>query len=252
MSDRRENSVLFSLKELRRIEDDRVRREQDDARSRAESERQAREAADRAARDEEERRRREEEARLRRIDEEQAAREREGQLRLQEAERRARVEGEMRLHEEKMRLDAQHRAKSSPVKAVLSVAGLLVLIGGGLGYKMYSQHQAEIAANRARLATVEAEKAKVEAEKAAAETEFRSQMSKIQKEMDARLASAKSDDERARIRAEAAAQKQLVAGKAGAHHPGKDKEAGQPAPGGVRKPPGKREISDSPLDGLGL
>src|SRR5436309_2015720 len=48
MSDRRENSVLFSLKELRRIEDDRVRREQDELTARLEAERAAKEAAERA------------------------------------------------------------------------------------------------------------------------------------------------------------------------------------------------------------
>ena len=58
MSERpRENSVLFSLRELRRIEDDRVKKEQEAARAKAEAERQAKEAADRAARDAEERRR---------------------------------------------------------------------------------------------------------------------------------------------------------------------------------------------------
>ena len=214
MSDRRENSVLFSLKELRRIEDDRVRREQDDARTRAESARQAREAEERATREAEERRRLEEETRLRRIEDEKNAREREGSLRLQEAERRARVEGEVRLQEEKLRLDAQHRAKHSPVKAVLTVAGILVVIGGGLGYKMYSQHQTEIAVQKAQIAKVEAEKAKVEAEKARAEAEFRTQMARIQKDMDSRLASAKSDEERDRIRAEAAQRQAAIK----AHH----------------------------------
>ena len=36
-----ENSVLFSLRELRRIEDDRVKKEQEAARAKAEAERQA-------------------------------------------------------------------------------------------------------------------------------------------------------------------------------------------------------------------
>ena len=54
-----ENSVLFSLCELRRIEDDRVKKEQEAARAKAEAERQAKEAADRATREAEERRARE-------------------------------------------------------------------------------------------------------------------------------------------------------------------------------------------------
>ena len=40
------------------------------------------------------------------------------------------------------------------MKAVVGVAAVLVLIGGGLGYKMYSQHQEE-------LAKVQAEKERI-------------------------------------------------------------------------------------------
>ena len=144
-----ENSVLFSLRELRRIEDDRVKKEQDAARAKAEAERQAKEAADRAAREAEERRVRDEAERARWRREADEQRQREEQLRLQEAERRARVEGEMRINEERMRLEMQHKKKHSPVKAVLTVAGILVVIGGGIGYKMYSQHQTELAVARA-------------------------------------------------------------------------------------------------------
>ena len=143
MSERRENSVLFSLKELRRIEDDRVKREEDEAKAKAEAERAAKEAAVRRAREEEEQRRRAEEDRLRRIEEDKENQLREEQLRMQEAERRQRVEGELRLQEERMRLEMQSRKTNSPIKAVVSVAAVLVLIAGGLGYRMYSQHQAE-------------------------------------------------------------------------------------------------------------
>ena len=151
MSDRRENSVLFSLKELRRIEDDRVRQEQDELAARRESERAAKEAAERAAREAEERRQREEAERIRRAEEEHQARTREDQMRLQEAERRARVEGEMRIHEERMRLEVHAKARSSPVKAVVTVAVILIAVGGGLGYKMYTQHQAEQAVAQAQI-----------------------------------------------------------------------------------------------------
>src|SRR6516225_6669594 len=146
MSERRENSVLFSLKELRNIEDGRVKKEKEDAQARVDADRAAKAAAERAVREAEERRIREEEERVRRIEEEKENRVREEQMRLQEAERRARVEGEVRLQEERMRLEvaAKHEQKS-PMKAILGVAGILVIIGGGLGYKMYSDHQAEIA-----------------------------------------------------------------------------------------------------------
>ena len=107
--------------------------------------RQAREAAERATREAEERRRLEEEARLRRIEDEKNAREREDKLRLQEAERRARVEGEVRI--QKRRCASRPSTGPSIRRSRRAhVRRDVVVIGGGLGYKMYSQHQAEIAA----------------------------------------------------------------------------------------------------------
>jgi len=180
-----ENSVLFSLRELRRIEDDRVKKEQDASRAKAEAERQAKEAAEQAARDAEERRVRDEAERARMAREAEEQRDREGNLRLQEAERRARVEGEMRINEERMRLEIQHKKKHSPVKAVLGVAGVLVLIGGGVGYKMYSDHQRELAVAREEKARVE-----IEAKKKQAEIEARYAM--IEKVFTEKLKKAKS------------------------------------------------------------
>ena len=180
-----ENSVLFSLRELRRIEDDRVKKEQDAARAKAEADREAREAADRAAREAEERRVRDEAERARMAREAEEQREREGSMRLQEAERRARVEGEMRINEERMRLEMQHKKKHSPVKAVVSVAGVIVLIAGGVGFKMYSDHQKELATAREEKARVE-----IEAKKKQAEIEARYAM--IEKDFAEKLKKAKS------------------------------------------------------------
>ena len=109
-----------------RIEDDRVKKEQEAARAKAEAERQAKEARSARTREAEERRIRDEAERARLAREADEQREREEHLRLQEAERRARVEGEMRINEERMRLEMQHKKKHSPVKAVVSVAGVLV------------------------------------------------------------------------------------------------------------------------------
>jgi hypothetical protein len=196
MSERRENSVLFSLKELRRIEDDRVKREEDEAKAKAEADRAAKEAAVRRAREEDEQRRRTEEDRLRRIEEDKENKLREEQLRLQEAERRQRVEGELRLQEERMRLEVQSRKSSSPIKAVVSVAAVLVLIAGVLGYRMYSQHQAEVA-------VLNAERARAEAENKALLRESELKLAAIQKDMEQKLAAEKDEGQRARIRADA-------------------------------------------------
>jgi hypothetical protein len=180
-----ENSVLFSLRELRRIEDDRVKKEQEAARAKAEAERQAKEAADRATREAEERRARDEAERARLAREADEQREREGSLRLQEAERRARVEGEMRINEERMRLEMQHKKKHSPIKAVVSVAGVIVLIAGGVGYKMYSEHQKELAIARE-------EKARVEMDAKKKQAELESRYAMIEKEFADKLKKAKS------------------------------------------------------------
>src|SRR6185369_15026438 len=107
---------------------------------------------------------RDEQERARMAREAEDQRQRDDHMRLQEAERRARVEGEMRINEERMRLEIQHRKKHSPVKAVLGVAGVLILIGGGVWYKMHSDHQAELAVERAEKARVEAEGRKARAE----------------------------------------------------------------------------------------
>ena len=147
MAERRENSVLFSLKELRGIEDGRVKKEKEEADARLEAERAAKLAAERAIREAEERRIREEEDRVRRLEEEKENRLREDQIRVQEAERRARVEGEVRLQEERMRLEVHAKTQQkSPMKAILGVTGVLVIIAGGLGYKMYSDNQATLQA----------------------------------------------------------------------------------------------------------
>jgi hypothetical protein len=237
-----ENSVLFSLRELRRIEDDRVKKEQDAARAKAESERQAREEAERISREAEERRARDEAERARMAREAGEQRERDDQLRLQEAERRARVEGEMRINEERMRLEMQHKKKHSPVKAVLVVTGVLVLIGGGIGYKMYSQHQAELAAERA-----ERERIAAQARKDRAELEAK--LVGIEKNMNDQLAKAKTEEDRQRIRAAAAEAKAAVQGKSAPRHAGAakaDTDAKKPVVPNFKK----REISDNPLDGF--
>jgi len=238
-----ENSVLFSLRELRRIEDDRVKKEQDAARAKAEAERQAREDAERRAREAEEQRVRDDMERARLAREADEQRQRQEQLRLQEAEQRARIEGEMRINEERMRLEIQHRKKHSPIKAILGVSGVLVLIGGGLGFKMYSDHQKELAIARE-------EKARVEADGKKARAELEARLTGMERDFADKLKNAKSQEEIERLKAERAqARLDIQSGRASSRpHPAAKAEAEKPA---IKKPGGKREISDNPLDGLG-
>jgi hypothetical protein len=242
MAERRENSVLFSLKELRNIEDGRVKKEKEEADARVEAERAAKAAAERARVEAEERARREEEDRVRRIEEEKLNREREEQIRLQEAERRARVEGEVRLQEQRLHLEAQaKREQKSPMKAIMGVTGALVLIAGGLGYKMYSDHQAELSVERARAAEIQ-EQAKRE------KAEVEARLAAIQKDMDAKLSKAQTDAERAQIKLEAERARAAASGGRSTHVAAKkaDEPAAKPIPAVAKK----KTINDNPLDGL--
>jgi hypothetical protein len=193
---REENSVLFSLKELRQMEDNRLQQEESDRVAKVEAERRAREDAERRVRDDQERRVRDEQERVRRAQEEVAARQREEQMRLAEAERRARVDGEMRLQEERMRIELAARKQArSPVGLIAGIVGALVVIGGGVIYKIRSDHQAEVA--QAAVAKAEAE-AKAKADRDAQERKFK----KIIDDMNGQLAAAKTDADRQRIRQE--------------------------------------------------
>jgi hypothetical protein len=242
MAERRENSVLFSLKELRNIEDGRVKKEKEEADARVEAERAAKAAAERARVEAEERVRREEEDRVRRIEEDKINREREDQIRLGEAERRARVEGEVRLQEQRLHLEAQaKREQKSPMKAILGVTGALVLIAGGLGYKMYSDHQAELSAERVKL-----QEAQDQAKREKAEVEAR--LAAITKDMDAKLSKAQTDAERAQIKLEA--ERARAAASGGRSHSVAAKKADEPAAKPVPTVAKKKTINDDPLDGL--
>jgi hypothetical protein len=247
MSERRENSVLFSLKELRNIEDGRVKKEKEEADARLESDRAAKAAAERAIREAEQRKIRDEEDRVRRIEEEKEGRVREEQMRLQEAERRARVEGEVRLQEERMRLEVHAKTQQrSPMKAILGVTGVLVIVAGGLGYKMYSDHQAELAVQRGKLADAEAAAQASQASR----VELESRLASIQKEMDSKLAQAQTDAERAQIRAEANQRRAEVAANRPTHsHGGGAKNDDKTSVPQLRKV-GKKDVSDNPLEGL--
>jgi colicin import membrane protein len=245
MSERRENSVLFSLKELRRIEDDRVKREEDEAKAKVEADRAAKEAAVRRAREDDERRRREEEDRVRQIEDAKEAKLREEQMRLQEAERRHRVEGELRLQEERMRLELQSRKSSSPVKAVVTVAAILVVVAGGLGYAMYSRHQAELAA-------VNLERERAAADAKAAQLESDRKVAAIQKEMEGKLNAAHTEEERTRIRAEAAERADVARQEVKHAHKGKNPGDTPAVVAPTYKKVEKRTVKDDPLDGLKL
>jgi hypothetical protein len=155
-----ENSVLFSLKELRRLADERMKAEADARAAQAEAERRAKAEAEQRARDEEARRAREEEERRQRAESEREARQREDRLRVEEAERRARVEGELKLRERQL-LEEQRqqqiqrpRPGRSAWMATAAGAALFVAVGGGLAARASRQRQAETKALEQEIASL--------------------------------------------------------------------------------------------------
>lgn len=98
MAEQKESSVLFSLKELMNLEEDRIRQEEDAKRKAEEEAARVRAEADRRAREEEE-------ARLRAIDDKRRAEE---QRTREEA---ARLEAIRHAEVEKARLDAENQAR---------------------------------------------------------------------------------------------------------------------------------------------
>lgn len=158
MAEQKESSVLFSLKELMSLEEDRIKQEDDD--------RKRKEAAEAAAREDAERRQREaEEARLRAEDErrrQEDQRQREEQARVEairqgevekaraEAENQARLRalGQQQEHERQIAVISQDKKKKQLTYIALGIGALLILGGAGGGFAFYksAQEQARITA----------------------------------------------------------------------------------------------------------
>src|SRR5438552_7105193 len=153
MAERRENSVLFSLNELRNIEQDRVRGEEEAEQARIEAERRAREEEIRRAKEAEEAKRRAEEDRIRRDIEDKERIVRESELRLKEAERRAQIEAAAKLEQARIEAEARARIEGKQFPTTQVVAGviaLVVLAGSIMGYLVHS-HNEELARTQVEL-----------------------------------------------------------------------------------------------------
>jgi len=249
-SDRPENSVLFSLQELRRLEDERVKAEADARRAQAEDERLAKAEAEQRARDEQTRRAREEEERRCRAESEREERQREDRLRVEEAERRARVEGELRLRERQL-LEEQRqrhvrgrRFGRSAGMAVAAGAVLFVAIGGGLAAWASQQHQAEKKA-------LERENASRDDQARAAQLDFEAKIRALEEKAQRDVAAAKTAKDQARILGDLKRQKQALE----AIHPRPPRRTAppmQPIAAPSKPPfrvPQKPDIKDDPLGG---
>ncbi len=204
MAERRDNSVLFSLSELRQIEEERVQQEVAGEQARVAAEIKAREDAERRAREDVERRAREDEERrtaeVRRREQE----ERDATLRLQESERRARIEAETKLRSEQMRLEVEAKARAKKLPIPQIVAGVVVLLGIviGVSYKFYSDAQAE-------KATIAAENARIAKENQEKQAQIDASMKKLN-DLQEQLARASSAEEKAKLLAAIGSEKEAV------------------------------------------
>ena len=249
-SDRPANSVLFSLNELRRLEDERVKAEADARRAQAEAERRAKAEAEQRARDEETRRAREEDERRRRAESEREARQREDRLRLEEAERRARVEGELKLREQQLLGEQRQRHQQgrpfgrSAGTAALTGALLFVAVGGGLTAWASRQHQAQKDA-------LEREIARRDGQARAAQLDFEAKIHALEEKARRDVADAKTPKDPARVLGDLKRQKQAL--EAGRPRPPRRTAPAMQPTAAPWKPrfgvPLKPEISNDPLGG---
>ncbi len=251
MAERRDNSVLFSLSELRQIEEERVQQEVAGEQARVAAEIKAKEDAERRARDEVDRRSREEEERRVAEARRREQDDRDATLRLQESERRARIEAETKLRSEQMRLEVEAKARAKKLPIPQIVAGVVVLLGIviGVSYKFYSDAQAEkatIAAENARIAKENQEK------QAQIEASMR-QLTDLQK----RLEQASSAEEKAKLLAAIGSQTENLtklrgrpATKRSSKGGSGDSDTGVAKPAKSDKPEKKVKINDSVLPDL--
>jgi len=203
----KESSVLFSLKELMNLEEDRIREEEAQKEAQAKAEMAARQAAERAAREAEEARMRgEEEARR---SEEQRRKEdaarldaiRHGELEKAraEAEHRARLETmtAQQAHEQTLVALTQDKGKKRLQIGIGVVVGVL-LIGGVAGVITFKEHQEEASK---RAAILEAQRKDTEDRLRRLQTDF-DLANRKEQELQASLANAKDEATRAKLQAE--------------------------------------------------
>jgi hypothetical protein len=259
--DTRDNSVLKSLKELRKQEDERVMRERAEAEARKEAERKSKEDQERKVKEDQERAQKEAAERLRREEEAKLASEREERFRLEEAERKARIEAELKLQHEKLRIDAEAKVavlaatkgKHVHVGLIVGVVGFLLIVAGGVIYKIKSDHAREAAILEAR---TKEERQLFLLQQQEAERRLSAQIAKLTKQ----LTEAKTEAEREALKSQI---KQIDEARVKRVHAinsrtGTDKTAKgskEPAPDLQPNKPlirERRSVSSDPLEGLKL
>lgn len=156
--EKRENSVLFSLRELQKIEEDRVSEEEAATRAAEEAKIRAQMEAERAKREAEEaERRRIEDEERRKVEEAERLR-REEQMRLQEAETRARIQAQAAIEQQRVQQELEIRRVEASKKrptTLIAIAGVLVVLVGLLIYWVVQKQAAEEKARKEAAAKAE-------------------------------------------------------------------------------------------------
>jgi colicin import membrane protein len=204
MSEQKESSVLFSLKELMSLEEDRIRTEEAERSAQAAAAEKARLEAERQAREAEEARIRAEEER-RRLDEQRSREEtaRLEAIRVAEIEK-ARIDAEQRARLEAMTQQQQHERSLAAIhgdehkhklrKMLIGVAIAVPLIGGLAGFLVYQDYQAK----QTQQAAMVAEQQRLADEKKKLEASLLEQQKKVDSLL-ADLTNAKDDATRAQL-----------------------------------------------------
>ena len=198
MSERKESSVLFSLRELQTIEEDRVSEEAAEVVRAEETARNAVEAEAQRIRNEEESRRVAAENAERQAREAVEQRQREEQMRLEESERRARVEAQAVVEQQRlakeMDLRLMEQKRKKPAWIIAAVVGVVLVLG--LVFFLKSQSDAAEAAERDRKA-VAAEVARMKKGIAATDAQIDAAQLKME-EAFTQLEAAKDDESKQR------------------------------------------------------
>ena len=191
--EKRENSVLFSLRELRQIEESRVQEEEHAVRSAEQARIAAAQEAERKRREAEEAKVRAERDELLRIETARENAEREARMRVESAEAMERQRAQAALEQQRLHHEMEIRraevAKKRPTWMLVVTGGALVLTVVLVFFAVSAiQHKrdADRAADEARAAQVQAEKEKTEAQ------ETLRKLADDLKEQDQRLSSAEN------------------------------------------------------------
>lgn len=262
MSEQKESSVLFNLKELMSLEEERIQTEQAEAQRRIEEEsrRKAEEASLRLA-EEEARRKAEEESRLdaeRREREEAERRQREREA----SELRVRLETEAQLRTKEQERQLQHelhlkQLESQQRKGIppLVVVAAALITAAGLAYGYYGIYKPE----QARIAAAVVEKERVAQLQALERQRSADAFAQKERESDRLAEEKRRVEDVARIRAEQQAIARKAAAAAGDNEPGArghagkgkpDKGAKDQKPDKTGKDPATKGSDDDPLKGL--